>query len=82
MKTFFGGYSKNQSACEDVPTNSDPNFLGQIWGNSGKIPSHPKTFAFSYTYGPYIAIDSRPKQNLWDKKFKISSSTFSNVSDV
>ena len=24
--------------------------FGQVWGNSGKNPSHPQTFAFSYTY--------------------------------
>jgi len=25
-------------------------FLGQVWENSGKNPSHPQKFACSYTY--------------------------------
>jgi len=26
------------------------NFFGQVCGNSGQNPSHPRKFAFSYTY--------------------------------
>jgi len=29
------------------------NFVGQVWGNSGQNPSHPKEFAFSNTYSIY-----------------------------
>jgi len=29
-------------------------FFGQVWGTSGKNPSHPQKFACSYTYAsPY-----------------------------
>jgi len=30
-------------------------FFGQVWGNSGKNPSHPPKIACSYTYGDWWA---------------------------
>jgi len=36
---------------ENLSAKGAQTLFGQVWGNSGKNPSHPKKIASSYTYG-------------------------------
>jgi len=47
MKTFFWRSSEIRYSCSAQKVAK--HFYGQVWGNSGKNPSHPQKFACSYT---------------------------------
>jgi len=56
IRPFFRGHTKNRTSCslqekmEKIWATGAQKLFGQVWGNSGKNPSHPQTFACSYTY--------------------------------
>jgi len=39
---------------ENLPSKVTQKHFVQVWGNSGKNPSHPQKFAFSYTYATQL----------------------------
>jgi len=47
----FGGHSEKGLHEKIFARKVAKNFFGQVWGNSGKNPSHPQKFSCSYTYG-------------------------------
>jgi len=48
---FFGGHPEKGLHEKIFARKVAKNFFGQVWGNSGKNPSHPQKFTCSYTYG-------------------------------
>jgi len=56
MKTFFGGHPniRKEGLLEKMFAQTvAQKVFGQVWGNSGKNPSHPQKIACSYTYVSY-----------------------------
>jgi len=54
IKTFFWRSHQKQVFMffvgENLWAKGAQKLFGQVWGNSGKNPSHPRKFACSYTY--------------------------------
>ena len=50
-KTFFGGHPNNSLHEKTFEQQVAQKFLGLVWENSGKNPSHPQKFDCSYTCG-------------------------------
>ena len=54
-RPFF--HSKNSLHEKIFTQKLAQKFFGHVWGNSGKRPSHPQTFACSYTYDVAVLLD-------------------------
>jgi len=52
--------------------------FGQVWENSGKNPSHPQKFAYSYTYVP--SIDKFNRNDFQRSNFKLAEKKFDRIS--